>query len=73
VGIGDGLGTSLAEAAREALTHAMSRGSIVVSAVAAIGALIAWRYLPDLADELLSEENDTTTEGTDVATRVIAA
>ncbi len=36
----------LAEAAREAFVHAMSRASIVVAVVAALGAVIAWRFLP---------------------------
>jgi EmrB/QacA subfamily drug resistance transporter len=36
----------VAEAAREAFVHAMSRASIVVALVAAVGALIAWRHLP---------------------------
>ncbi len=36
----------VAEAAREAFVHAMSRASIVVALVAALGALIAWRHLP---------------------------
>ena len=36
----------VADAAREAFVHAMSRASIVVAVVAALGALIAWRYLP---------------------------
>ena len=35
-----------AEAAREAFVDAMSRASIVVAVVAALGAVIAWRYLP---------------------------
>jgi EmrB/QacA subfamily drug resistance transporter len=35
-----------AEAAREAFVHAMSRASIVVALVAALGAFIAWRHLP---------------------------
>ena len=40
------LGPEIADAAREAFVHAMSRASIVVALVAALGALIAWRYLP---------------------------
>jgi EmrB/QacA subfamily drug resistance transporter len=36
----------VADAAREAFVHAMSRASIVVALVAALGALIAWRALP---------------------------
>ena len=39
-------GTALADAAREAFVHAMSRASIVVALVAVVGAVIAWRYLP---------------------------
>jgi EmrB/QacA subfamily drug resistance transporter len=37
---------ALAEAAREAFLHAMSRASVVVALVAALGAFIAWRHLP---------------------------
>lgn len=33
-------------AAREAFVAAMSRASIVVAVVAALGAIVAWRYLP---------------------------
>jgi EmrB/QacA subfamily drug resistance transporter len=40
------LGTQVASAAREAFVHAMSRGTIVVAAMATLGALIACRYLP---------------------------
>jgi DHA2 family multidrug resistance protein-like MFS transporter len=36
----------VADVAREAFVHAMSRASIVTAVVAALGALIAWRYLP---------------------------
>jgi EmrB/QacA subfamily drug resistance transporter len=45
------LGTQVADAAREAFINAMSWGSIVVAAIAAVGALIAWRYLPARAEE----------------------
>ncbi len=38
--------TDVANLAREAFVHAMSRASIVVACVAAFGAVIAWRYLP---------------------------
>jgi EmrB/QacA subfamily drug resistance transporter len=41
-----GGGLDIADAAREAFVHAMSRASIVAALVAAFGALIAWRYLP---------------------------
>lgn len=36
----------IADAAREAFVEAMSRASIVVALVAAVGAVIAWRHLP---------------------------
>jgi EmrB/QacA subfamily drug resistance transporter len=39
-------GAEIADAAREAFVHAMSRASLVVACVAALGAFIAWRYLP---------------------------
>ena len=35
--------------------HAMSRASIVVALVAALGAVIAWRYLPARAAAQLTE------------------
>ena len=41
-----GSSAPIADAAREAFVHAMSRASIVVALVAALGAFIAWRYLP---------------------------
>jgi MFS family permease len=40
------LGPQVAGAARAAFVEAMSTASIVVAVVAAIGAVIAWRYLP---------------------------
>jgi len=39
-------GPGLVEAAREAFVAAMSRASIIPAGVAAIGALVAWRFLP---------------------------
>lgn len=42
-------GTAVADAAREAFVVAMSRGTLVVAAMAALGALIAWRFLPSAA------------------------
>src|SRR3954451_3330215 len=39
-------GGGLADVAREAFVHAMSRASIVAALVAALGAFIAWRHLP---------------------------
>ena len=49
------LGDSVADAAREAFVHAMSRASIVVALVAAFGAFIAWRYLPAREAETAAE------------------
>ena len=39
-------GADVADAAREAFVHAMSRASIAAALVAALGAVIAWRHLP---------------------------
>jgi EmrB/QacA subfamily drug resistance transporter len=36
----------IVDAAREAFVHAMSRASLIVAVVAALGAVIAWRSLP---------------------------
>jgi EmrB/QacA subfamily drug resistance transporter len=43
---GSTLRPEVADAAREAFVHAMSRASLVVAVVAALGAVIAWRSLP---------------------------
>jgi EmrB/QacA subfamily drug resistance transporter len=40
------VGAHVAAVAREAFVAAMSRASIVTAGVAALGALVAWRYLP---------------------------
>ena len=40
------LSTGVADPAREAFVHAMSRASALVALVTALGALIAWRNLP---------------------------
>jgi EmrB/QacA subfamily drug resistance transporter len=52
------LGTNIADAAREAFVYAMSRASIFVAGMAAVGALLAWRYLP-------AEESHTPAENFD--------
>jgi hypothetical protein len=39
-------GPAVAEVAREAFVHAMSRASLVVALVAAAGAVVAARHLP---------------------------
>ena len=49
------LGDSVADAAREAFVHAMSRASIVVALVAAFGAFVAWRWLPAREAETAAE------------------
>jgi MFS family permease len=46
--------SGVADTAREAFVHAMSRASLVVALVAALGAVIAWRFLP--AREAASSE-----------------
>ena len=53
-------GPEIAEAAREAFVHAMSRASIVVALAAALGAVIAWRYLPARGAEVAAS---ATTDG----------
>jgi hypothetical protein len=40
------ISTAVADPAREAFVHAMSRASILVALVSALGAFIAWRHLP---------------------------
>jgi EmrB/QacA subfamily drug resistance transporter len=40
------IGAPLADAARESFVYAMSRASLVTAAVALVGALLAWRFLP---------------------------
>ena len=47
----DGLGPQIADAAREAFVHAMSRGTAVVAVMAAAGALVAWCFLPVREEE----------------------
>jgi EmrB/QacA subfamily drug resistance transporter len=46
VQLSGGPGAGVADAAREAFVHAMSRASIVTALVAALGAFVAWRCLP---------------------------
>jgi EmrB/QacA subfamily drug resistance transporter len=40
------VGAPLADAARESFVYAMSRASLVTAAVAVLGAILAWRFLP---------------------------
>src|SRR4051812_15836197 len=50
-------GAPLAHAARESFVYAMSRASLVTAAVAALGALLAWRFLPARAVEVHALED----------------
>jgi predicted MFS family arabinose efflux permease len=49
-------GNALAEGAREAFVFAMSRASLVTAAIAAVGAVVAWRFLPARATEETVDE-----------------
>jgi EmrB/QacA subfamily drug resistance transporter len=46
------VGAPLAGAARESFVYAMSRASLVTAAVALVGALLAWKFLPARSAEL---------------------
>jgi hypothetical protein len=60
VQVSGSLGPAIADAAREAFVHAMSRASIVVALVAALGAVVAWRFLPDREVDQHSEVKAST-------------
>ncbi len=49
-------GNALAEGAREAFVFAMSRASLVTAAIAVVGAVVAWRFLPARATEETVDE-----------------
>ena len=51
--------------AREAFVHAMSRASIVVALAAALGAAIAWLYLPALRPDHSDRRTDASAETED--------
>jgi predicted MFS family arabinose efflux permease len=51
-------GSAIADPAREAFIEAMSRGSILVALVTALGAVVAWRYLPAQATAELDNSAD---------------
>jgi EmrB/QacA subfamily drug resistance transporter len=57
VQVGGDVGSQVAAAGRDAFMHAMSWGSIVVACIAAVGAFIAWRYLPAHAPEAHPEDD----------------
>jgi EmrB/QacA subfamily drug resistance transporter len=46
------VGAPLADAARESFVYAMSRASLVTAAVAIVGAVLAWRFLPARAADV---------------------
>src|SRR5215207_7793221 len=50
------VGAPLADAARESFADAMSRASLVTAAVAVVGAVLAWRFLPARAVEVQGVE-----------------
>jgi EmrB/QacA subfamily drug resistance transporter len=50
------VGAPLADAARESFVYAMSRASLVTAAVAVVGALLAWRFLPARAVETREQQ-----------------
>ena len=56
------VGAPLADAARESFVYAMSRASLVTAAVAVVGALLAWRFLPARAAEVRELEAQETEE-----------
>jgi EmrB/QacA subfamily drug resistance transporter len=62
-------GAQLVSAARDAFVEAMSRASILTACVAAVGALVAWRYLPAHAVEESDALLDTTGDMPVPATR----
>ncbi len=55
------VGAPLADAARESFVYAMSRASLVTAAVALLGAVLAWRFLPARAAEVheLAREDES--------------
>ncbi len=64
-------GAGIADAAREAFVYAMSRASLVMGAIALVGAFVAWRFLPARAtDETYADE--AYADVAEVATRASA-
>ena len=64
LGVAIQISATVADPAREAFLHAMSRSSAFAALVAALGAVIAWRHLPDrgggsLIDDALAPAGDT--------------
>ncbi len=61
------VGAPLADAARESFVYAMSRASLVTAAVAVVGALLAWRFLPARAAEVHAVDVPETVENDELA------
>jgi EmrB/QacA subfamily drug resistance transporter len=55
------IGAPLADAAREAFVYAMTRASLVTAAIAVVGAILAWRFLPAHAVDV--NESDPAVDG----------
>jgi hypothetical protein len=54
--VGGEPGNALAAAAREAFVHGMTSASLVTAAIAALGAVVALRWLPARAHETVASE-----------------
>jgi MFS family permease len=65
---GGGVRPDVADAAREAFVHAMSRASLVVALVAALGAVLAWRFLPARGIDQRREVNGSASKDQVLAT-----
>jgi EmrB/QacA subfamily drug resistance transporter len=50
------IGAPLADAAREAFVYALTRASLVTAAIAVLGAILAWRFLPARAVDATESE-----------------
>jgi len=66
-------GPALVEAAREAFVAAMSRASIITAGVAAIGALVAWRFLPARGIEAGEDVDQTSASSNSAAPWYVVA
>jgi EmrB/QacA subfamily drug resistance transporter len=63
-------GGALADAAREAFVYAMSRAALVTAAVALVGAVVAWRFLPARAVEAAPVVEDDSADALPVRTPI---
>src|SRR3954469_20390450 len=64
-------GAPLAHAARESFVYAMSRASLVTAAVALLGAVLAWRFLPARAVEAQADQEELDGDGLDAAPELV--